>query len=193
MRDPNGVPFISCTKVDLSNIVDISLEKPPKISDRHRISLSVETTDKNTTYQSNLAQHNHSTHPEAPETQSYACMHSKKVDSPKNCPASVVPSLLHPKWPKGQETVPKLQLGSFFATLRENEETRAAEQSVCGIHQQDHGSNAAPSLSHIQTDSPALQMVFSGANESGKGALVLPNEACDNSRCYFAAPTLFPR
>jgi hypothetical protein len=46
MRDPNGVPFISCTKVDLPNIVDISLEMPPKISDRHRISLSVETTDK---------------------------------------------------------------------------------------------------------------------------------------------------
>jgi hypothetical protein len=54
---PNGIPFISRGKVDSSNKTDISLEMPPKISERHRMSLSVETTDTTTFFSTNRATH----------------------------------------------------------------------------------------------------------------------------------------
>lgn len=41
---PNAIPFISRGNVDSSNNTEISLDMPPKISERHSTSLSVETT-----------------------------------------------------------------------------------------------------------------------------------------------------
>jgi hypothetical protein len=188
MSDPNGIPFISRGNVDLSKIADISFEMPPKISDRHRTSLSLETTNKTQLFSRIL--HN-----------TTSVLTQKRLKHSHVLVRRVRQSILKKIAWLQLLPVRRIQNGQKVRKLRQNflpthflqllRRTRKHEQrhKVFVKYQRVLQNNAAHSLLRIRTDSLALGTVFFSVNESGKSTPV-PNRACESPRCSLVYPAV---